>query len=115
VAEKKRPPMLDRFATGKAILADAARIRDHRIDGIRAGPSAVLAALAMWLHCDGRTGQVAMSVTRLAALTGATRDTARKALAALAALELIYPATRKDGTPVAGKWVVDHTLKADAS
>jgi hypothetical protein len=108
----KPTPKLDRFATAKAYFTDVARIRGHEVAGVKAGQSAVLAMLAMWVHCDGRTGQVAMSVSRLAALIGSTRDTARRALRGLRTLELIYPATRKDGTPIRGKWVIDHQVKA---
>lgn len=116
MATKPKP---DRFATVKAYFTDADRIRNHpvKVGGgkggprtVAAGPSALLALVAMWAHCDGRTGKVTMTVVRLAALIGSTRDTAHKSLTALQELGYIAPMKRKDGTVCRGRWIVAHLM-----
>lgn len=111
MANKVRPK-LDRFATLKAMFADIGALRSDRIDGIAGGSSAPLAFAAFWAHCDGKTGQVIMTVSRLAKLTGLTRDTARRCVAILERNNYILP-VKKDGKPVPARWIVNHSLKEE--
>lgn len=108
----KNRPKLDRFAAIKEMFANVDKIRNAEVGGIKGGASAALGYCAIWAHCDGRTGTVIMTVSRLARLIGSNRDTARRSLSILKKLGYIMPQTR-DGRTLAGRWIVDHSTIGD--